>query len=100
MLTLFQVLEFFHFACTSEDINNLSHGLMLQEALVSVILPTMDELLKSISLMAKEFAYVPMLSRTHGQVMCQKNKIFHRVNATGVMSMILIPCQFSLDCGL
>ncbi|CAN6818126.1 unnamed protein product [Brassica oleracea] len=62
-----KVLEFFHFACTSEDINNLSHGLMLQEALSSVILPAMDDLIKSISLMAKEFAYVPMLSRTHGQ---------------------------------
>ncbi|CAA7021506.1 unnamed protein product [Microthlaspi erraticum] len=62
-----RVPEFFHFACTSRDINNLSNGLMLQEALTSVILPTMDELIKSISLMAKEFAYVPMLSRTHGQ---------------------------------
>ncbi|XP_009136932.2 adenylosuccinate lyase [Brassica rapa] len=62
-----KVLEFFHFACTSEDINNLSHGLMLREALSSVILPSMDELIKSISLMAKEFAHVPMLSRTHGQ---------------------------------
>ncbi|KAG7578372.1 Fumarate lyase N-terminal [Arabidopsis thaliana x Arabidopsis arenosa] len=62
-----KVLEFFHFACTSEDINNLSHALMLQEALSSVILPAMDELIKSISLMAKSFAYVPMLSRTHGQ---------------------------------
>ncbi|CAH8364104.1 unnamed protein product [Eruca vesicaria subsp. sativa] len=62
-----KVLEFFHFACTSEDINNLSHGLMLQEALSSVILPAMDDLIKSISLMAKEFAYVLMLSRTHGQ---------------------------------
>ncbi|KAG2291341.1 hypothetical protein Bca52824_038010 [Brassica carinata] len=62
-----KVLEFFHFACTSEDVNNLSHGLMLQEALSSVILPAMDDLIKSISLMAKEFAYVPMLSRTHGQ---------------------------------
>ncbi|CAN7068068.1 unnamed protein product [Brassica rapa subsp. trilocularis] len=57
----------FHFACTSEDINNLSHSLMLQEALSSVILPAMDGLIKSISLMAKEFAYVSMLSRTHGR---------------------------------
>lgn len=41
---------------------------MLQEALSSVILPTIDDLIKLISLMAKSFAYVPMLSRTHGQV--------------------------------
>ncbi|KAH0899123.1 hypothetical protein HID58_048691, partial [Brassica napus] len=58
-----RVLEFFHFACTSEYINNLSHGLMLREALTSVILPAMDDLIKSVSLMAKDFAYVPMLSR-------------------------------------
>nr|VDD25285.1 unnamed protein product [Brassica oleracea] len=52
-----RVLEFFHFACTSEYINNLSHGLMLREALTSVILPAMDDLIKSVSLMAKDFAY-------------------------------------------
>ncbi|CAN6855716.1 unnamed protein product [Brassica oleracea] len=51
-----RVLEFFHFACTSEYINNLSHGLMLREALTSVILPAMDDLIKSVSLMAKDFA--------------------------------------------
>ena len=45
---------------------------MLQEALSSVVLPAMDDLIKSISLMAKEFAYVPMLSRTHGQVNLQR----------------------------
>ena len=49
---------------------------MLQEALSSVILPTMDELIKSISLMAKSFAYVPMLSRTHGQVMSKEKYYF------------------------
>ncbi|XP_048605087.1 adenylosuccinate lyase-like [Brassica napus] len=43
-----RVLEFFHFACTSEYINNLSHGLMLREALTSVILPAMDDLIKSV----------------------------------------------------
>lgn len=48
---------------------------MLKEALGSVILPAMDELIKSIAVMAKEYAYVPMLSRTHGQVML-KEKTF------------------------
>lgn len=62
------MLEFFHFACTSEDINNLAHGLMLKEALNKVILPAVDNLIKSICEMAKENAHVPMLSRTHGQV--------------------------------
>ncbi|KAI8029363.1 Adenylosuccinate lyase [Camellia lanceoleosa] len=62
-----KVLEFFHFACTSEDINNLAHALMLKEALNSVIFPVMDELIEAICNMAKANAHVPMLSRTHGQ---------------------------------
>lgn len=62
-----KVLEFFHFACTSEDINNVAHALMLKEALNKVILPIMFELIESICNMAKENAHIPMLSRTHGQ---------------------------------
>ncbi|CAL5392010.1 unnamed protein product [Camellia sinensis] len=62
-----KVLEFFHFACTSEDINNLAHALMLKEALNSVIFPVMDELINAVCDMAKANAHVPMLSRTHGQ---------------------------------
>ncbi|PWA88378.1 Adenylosuccinate lyase [Artemisia annua] len=62
-----KVLEFFHFGCTSEDINNLAHGLMLKEAVNSVILPVMDDLVTAIYTMAKANAHVPMLSRTHGQ---------------------------------
>nr|KAJ0196251.1 hypothetical protein LSAT_V11C700366370 [Lactuca sativa] len=62
-----KVLEFFHFGCTSEDINNLAHGLMLKESLNSVILPVMDDLINAIYTMAKANAHVPMLSRTHGQ---------------------------------
>ncbi|CAN0909638.1 Adenylosuccinate lyase [Linum grandiflorum] len=62
-----KVLEFFHFACTSEDINNLAHGLMLKESLNGVIFPVMDELIKDISRMAERYASIPLLSRTHGQ---------------------------------
>ncbi|XP_028792629.1 uncharacterized protein LOC114748412 [Neltuma alba] len=62
-----KVLEFFHFACTSEDINNLAHALMLKEAMHEVIVPVMDELIKAICKMARDNAHVPMLSRTHGQ---------------------------------
>lgn len=62
------MLEFFHFACTSEDINNLAHALMLKEALTRVVLPAMDEVISAICDMAKENASIPMLSRTHGQV--------------------------------
>lgn len=61
------VSEFVHFACTSEDINNLSHALMLQEALQDAILPEMKKVLTAIEDLALEHAEQPMLSRTHGQ---------------------------------
>jgi adenylosuccinate lyase len=59
--------EFVHFACTSEDINNTSHALMLKAAREEVILPMLDRLVGKLGAMAHEFAEVPMLSRTHGQ---------------------------------
>ncbi|MGL4767910.1 MAG: adenylosuccinate lyase [Formosimonas sp.] len=59
--------EFVHFACTSEDINNTSHGLMLKKARADVLLPAMDELLAKFKALAVEHAAQPMLSRTHGQ---------------------------------
>lgn len=62
-----KVMEFFHFACTSEDINNLAHALMLKGALNDVLLPVMDGVIEAICNMAKEYAHIPMLSRTHGQ---------------------------------
>ncbi|HEY9399991.1 MAG TPA: adenylosuccinate lyase [Luteimonas sp.] len=60
-------LEFVHFACTSEDINNLSYALMLNEARQVVMLPKLDELIASLRAMAHAHAALPMLSRTHGQ---------------------------------
>jgi adenylosuccinate lyase len=59
--------EFVHFACTSEDINNTSHGLMLKAAREQVMLPTLDRITDKLATMAKALAAVPMLSRTHGQ---------------------------------
>lgn len=61
-------VEFVHFACTSEDINNLAYGLMLQKAMKSAVEPDMNEVIDAISELAREYAAVPMLSRTHGQV--------------------------------
>ncbi len=61
------VSEFIHFACTSEDINNLSYALMLREARSQVLLPQMDEIIDAIRILAHEHAAQPMLSRTHGQ---------------------------------
>ena len=59
--------EFIHFACTSEDINNLSHGLMLKTARDSVMLPFLESLIARLSELAQQLAAQPMLSRTHGQ---------------------------------
>jgi len=59
--------EFVHFACTSEDINNTSHALMLQRARSDVLLPALDGLIASLVTLAHDLADVPMLSRTHGQ---------------------------------
>ncbi len=61
------ISEFFHFACTSEDINNLSHALMLREARGQILLPQIDELIQAITALAHRTAEMPMLARTHGQ---------------------------------
>jgi adenylosuccinate lyase len=58
--------EFIHFACTSEDINNLSHALMLKDGL-QILLPMQEKIVELISSLAKEYSNVPMLARTHGQ---------------------------------
>ncbi|MEQ8953836.1 MAG: adenylosuccinate lyase, partial [Gammaproteobacteria bacterium] len=60
-------LEFIHFACTSEDINNLAYGLMLRHARSEVLLPTMKQVHKALRELAHDHAAQPMLSRTHGQ---------------------------------
>ncbi|MFT5676690.1 MAG: adenylosuccinate lyase [Paraglaciecola sp.] len=59
--------EFIHFACTSEDINNLSHALMLKDAREQIILPYCDKLIAELKKLAIEYKTVPMMARTHGQ---------------------------------
>ncbi|MES2296842.1 MAG: adenylosuccinate lyase [Pseudomonadota bacterium] len=59
--------EFIHFACTSEDINNTSHGMMLKAARDGVMLPALQALITRLTALAHDNAAVPMLSRTHGQ---------------------------------
>jgi len=61
------VSEFIHFACTSEDINNLCHALMLRDGRNHVLLPELQQVIDAIRAMAHEHAALPMLSRTHGQ---------------------------------
>ena len=61
------VVEFIHFACTSEDINNTSHALQLKGSRDEVLLPALDGIIDTLRTMAHQFADVPMLSRTHGQ---------------------------------
>jgi adenylosuccinate lyase len=64
---LLKASEFIHFACTSEDINNTSHGLMLRGARDHVLIPQLRLILKTLSELAVRHAKIPMLSRTHGQ---------------------------------
>ena len=61
------ISEFVHFACTSEDINNLAHGLMLKAGMETVVLPEMVAVTDAIVALAKQHAAQPMLARTHGQ---------------------------------
>ncbi|MGL1832416.1 adenylosuccinate lyase [Rhodocyclaceae bacterium SMB388] len=62
-----RVSEFIHFACTSEDINNTSHALMLHEGRNAVLLPAFDAVIERLRVLAHALAELPMLSRTHGQ---------------------------------
>ncbi|MEQ4531774.1 MAG: adenylosuccinate lyase [Mixta sp.] len=64
---LHAVSEFIHFACTSEDINNLSHALMLETARRDVILPYWKQLIEAVKDLAHQYRDIPLLSRTHGQ---------------------------------
>ncbi|WP_323634883.1 adenylosuccinate lyase [Pectobacterium polaris] len=64
---LHAVNEFIHFACTSEDINNLSHALMLDTARRDVILPHWRQIIDALKTLAQEYRDIPLLSRTHGQ---------------------------------
>lgn len=64
---LHAVNEFIHFACTSEDINNLSHALMLDSARRDVILPHWRQIIDALKTLAQEYRDIPLLSRTHGQ---------------------------------
>ena len=66
-LELARISEFVHFACTSEDINNLSYALMLKEGKDNFLLPNAEAIVSRMSQMARTYADVPMLSRTHGQ---------------------------------
>ena len=62
-----RVTEFIHFACTSEDINNLAHGLMLKTARDEIMVPMLSNIIERLRELAHEHAAVPMMSRTHGQ---------------------------------
>ena len=64
---LVEASEFIHFACTSEDINNLSYSLMVRDARDAVLLPTIDNVVDRLTALAHEHADAAMLSRTHGQ---------------------------------
>ena len=62
-----RVSEFIHFGCTSEDINNVSHALMLKDAVAGSLLPELDRMIARLRELAHQLAELPMLARTHGQ---------------------------------
>jgi adenylosuccinate lyase len=62
-----KVTEFIHFGCTSEDINNVSHALMLRDGRDTVLLPALDKIIARLVELAHQLADLPMLARTHGQ---------------------------------
>ncbi len=62
-----RVSEFIHFGCTSEDINNVSHALMLKDAVAGILLPELDRVIARLRELAHQLAELPMLARTHGQ---------------------------------
>ncbi len=64
---IMKVAEFIHFGCTSEDINNTSHALMLDDARAQILLPGLDRVIERFRALAHDLADLPMLSRTHGQ---------------------------------
>jgi adenylosuccinate lyase len=65
--SLADVMEWVHFACTSEDINNLSHALMLQGGVKDALLPLADQLVDAVAALSRDLASQPMLAHTHGQ---------------------------------
>ena len=64
---LSNIAEFIHFACTSEDINNLCHALMLSESRTEILKPVMQDLINAVTSLSRKHASVPMVARTHGQ---------------------------------
>ena len=61
------ISQFIHFACTSEDINNLSYALMLKDARESILVPKLQQLVTILEKMSADYSSIPMISRTHGQ---------------------------------
>jgi adenylosuccinate lyase len=94
--------EFIHFACTSEDINNLAHALMLVEARREVILPAIASLAGDLRKLAHEHAALPMLSRTHGQAATpttlgkeMANVVARLERASGLLEKVAVPAKIN-----
>jgi adenylosuccinate lyase len=99
---LLSAQEFVHFACTSEDINNCSHALMLQAARRDVLLPALDGIVARMTAMAAQFADQPMLSRTHGQTASPTtlgkevaNVVARLVRARGRIAAVELPAKMN-----
>jgi len=93
-----RVAEFIHFACTSEDINNLAHALMLADARRDILLPALAALANDLRMLAHDHADVPMLARTHGQAATpttlgkeMANVVSRLERATALFASVVLP---------
>ena len=90
--------EFIHFACTSEDINNLAHGLMLVDARRDVLLPAVALLIGDLRILAHDHAALPMLARTHGQAATPTTLGKEMANVVSRLE-VLAPCSRKWNAG-
>lgn len=95
-------LEFIHFACTSEDINNLSHALMLQASRETILLPALDALTSRLRELSHQLAGLPMLCRTHGQTASPStlgkelaNVVYRLQRAKKILSAVELPAKIN-----
>ncbi len=94
--------EFVHFSCTSEDINNMSHALMLQTVRQNIVLPAFSNLIATLRQLAHQYAEVPMMSRTHGQPASPTtlgkefaNVVYRLQRATAQIAAVELPAKMN-----
>ncbi len=97
-----EITGFIHFACTSEDINNVSHALMIRDARDQVLIPTIEIIIESLTELSRRYAGIPMLSRTHGQAASPStmgkeiaNVVYRLRKQSSIISKIRLPAKMN-----